>query len=232
MSILELPLIERIRGTDHKDECVVLLHGLARSKVSLFKLEFALSKHYHVFNKTYPSRKHTIEDLADIAIEAALPANAEQYSKIHFVTHSMGGILVRQYLSQHSLKNLGNVVMLGPPNQGSELVDYFKKSPGLSRLFQAVNGPAGMQLGTDDNSRPNELGDVAFNLGVIAGCKSNNPISSRILDGESDGKVSVRRSKVTGMTAHLVLPVNHTFMMLNEHVISQIEYFLEHSEFE
>jgi len=226
-----MSLIELITGGNQKDECVVLLHGLGRSKFSLLKLEFLLSKHYHVFNKTYPSRKHTIEDLAKIAIEAALRNGADKYSKIHFVTHSMGGILVRQYLSQHRLKNLGNVVMLGPPNQGSELVDFFQSSPALKRLFQVVNGPAGMQLGTADDSRPNALGDVDFKLGVIAGSKNNNRLSSRILEGDSDGKVSVNRSKVGGMTEHLVLPVDHTFMMLNEQVIAQIEYFLEHSKF-
>ena len=74
---------------------------------------------------------------------------------MHFVTHSLGGILVRQYLNQNSIENLGNVVMLGPPNQGSELVDFFQSSPMLRKIFQRVNGPAGMQLGTDDQSQPN-----------------------------------------------------------------------------
>lgn len=226
-----MSFIEIITGSKHKDECVVLLHGLGRSKFSLLKLEFLLNKHYHVINKTYPSRKHTIEELAKIAIESALSSGARKYSKIHFVTHSLGGILVRQYLSQHSIENLGNVVMLGPPNQGSELVDFFLRSPALKKLFRAVNGPAGMQLGTDDNSRPNILGNVNFNLGVIAGSKNSNPISSRILKGDSDGKVSVNRSKVAGMTEHLVFPVDHTFMMLNEQVICQIEHFLEFATF-
>lgn len=227
-----MSLIELIKGVSRKDECVILLHGLGRSRFSLFKLEVLLSKQYHVINKTYPSRKHTIEELAKIAIEPVVNDDSKQYSKIHFVTHSLGGILVRQYLSQHRIENLGNVVMLGPPNQGSELVDFFQRSPALSRLFRAINGPAGTQLGTDRDSRPIELGSVDFRLGVIAGSKNRNPVFSRILPGESDGKVSVSSSKVEGMTEHLVLPVDHTFMMLNEQVIKQIEYFLEHSKFE
>ena len=102
----------------------------------------------------------------------------------------------------------------------------------MKGLFKAVNGPAGMQLGTGDGSRPNALGDVDFKLGVIAGSLSRNPISSRILEGDSDGKVSVSRSKVAGMTEHLILPVDHTFMMLDDQVISQTEYFLEYSKFD
>lgn len=226
-----MSLLEIITGSARKDECVILLHGLGRSKFSLLKLDVMLRRHYHVINKTYPSRKYTIEELAKIAVEAALRAGAEKYSKVHFVTHSLGGILVRQYLSQHTIENLGNVVMLGPPNQGSELVDFFQSSPVLKRLFQKVNGPAGMQLGTGDASQPNLLGEVDFKLGIIAGSKNRNPISARIMQGDSDGKVSVSRSKVDGMAEHLVMPVDHTFMMLDDQVINQIEYFLEHAEF-
>jgi pimeloyl-ACP methyl ester carboxylesterase len=227
-----MSLIDLIKGGKKKNECVILLHGLGRSRFSLLKLEVLLSKEYQVINKTYPSRKHTIEELAKIAIEPVLNSDSAHYSKIHFVTHSLGGILVRQYLSQHSIKNLGNVVMLGPPNQGSELVDFFQRSPALSRLYRAINGPAGTQLGTDRYSRPIELGSVDFKLGVIAGSKNRNPIFSRILPGDSDGKVSVSSSKVDGMTEHLVLPVDHTFMMLDEQVIKQIEHFLIYSKFQ
>lgn len=226
-----MSLIDFITGANKKDECVVLLHGLGRTRFSLLPLEVLLNKQYDVINKTYPSRKHTIEELAKIAIEPALTSGADKYSKVHFVTHSLGGILVRQYLSQHSIANLGNVVMLGPPNQGSELVDFFGSSPALRKIFRTINGPAGMQLGTDSDSRPNSLGKVRFNLGVIAGSINRNPISSRILPGDSDGKVSVKSSKVSGMSEHLVLPVDHTFMMLNQQVIRHIEHFLEHATF-
>jgi hypothetical protein len=215
-----------------KKECVILLHGLGRTKYSLSKLGSELMNDYGVVNNTYPSRKHTIEELAKIAVGGALAQCLDDYSKVHFVTHSLGGILVRQYLSEHHLPKLGNVVMLGPPNQGSELVDFFQKSPFLDRLFSSANGPAGQQLSTDESSIPNTLGEVDFPLGVIAGTKNFNFVYSRIMPKDSDGKVSVASSKVEGMADHLVLPVDHTFMMRDRRVILQIKAFLKDGAFD
>jgi len=147
------------------------------------------------------------------------------------VTHSLGGILVRQYLHEHELENLGNVVMLGPPNRGSEIVDFFQQSPFLATLFNTANGPAGKQLGTDENSKPNVLGPVDFSLGVIAGTKSYTPFLSNFLPSEGDGKVTVESSKIAGMVDHLVLPIDHTFMMRDKVAISQIKYFLKNGQF-
>ena len=143
----------------------------------------------------------------------------------------MGGILLRQYLSEHTLENLGNVVMLGPPNKGSELVDFFQSSPFLSLAFNAINGPAGGQLGTGQQSWLKQLEAVDFALGVIAGTRNYNFFYRHILNDKSDGKVTVESSKVEGMTDHLVLPVDHTFMMLDRRVIEQVRQFLAFAEF-
>jgi len=215
-----------------KKECVILLHGLGRTKYSLSKLASELMNDYGVVNDTYPSRKHTIEELAKIAVGGALAKCLDDYSKVHFVTHSLGGILVRQYLSEHNVHKLGNVVMLGPPNKGSELVDFFQKSPFLDRIFGSTNGPAGRQLSTADTSIPRALGEVDFSLGVIAGTRNFNFLYSRIMPSDSDGKVTVASSKVEGMSDHLVLPVDHTFMMRDRRVVGQIKAFLKHGRFE
>jgi len=212
-------------------ECVILLHGLARTKLSMSKLEASLKADYQVINRTYPSRRYTIEELAKIAIQAALE-NCQNAHTIHFVTHSLGGILVRQYLHENTLENLGQVVMLGPPNQGSEIVDFFQTSPFLATLFNTANGPAGKQLGTQLDSKPRQLGAVDFPLGVIAGTKSYTPFLANFLPSESDGKVTVESSKVDGMIDHLILPVDHTFMMRDKTVIKQIKTFLKTGEFE
>lgn len=212
-------------------ECVILLHGLARTKFSMGKLASELKSDYQVINRTYPSRKYTVEELAKRAIEESLN-ECKDPVKIHFVTHSLGGILVRQYLHQQSLEKLGNVVMLGPPNQGSEIVDFFQQSPFLATLFDTANGPAGKQLGTNADSTPNSLGAVDFPLGVIAGSKSYTPFLANFLPGEGDGKVTIERSKVDGMIDHLVLPVDHTFMMRDGSAISQIKHFLKNGEFD
>lgn len=213
-----------------KNECVIVLHGLARTANAMKKLATALEADYRVINNTYPSRKHTIEKLAELAIMPAIK-HCETASKVHLVTHSLGGILARQYLASHKVENLGNVVMLGPPNQGSEIVDYFLASPFRAHLFNLANGPAGQQLGTLESSKPKALGSVNFSLGVIAGDKSYNPILSSVLPSEGDGKVTVESSKVDGMVDHLTLPVDHTFMMRDDRVIAQVQYFLSNARF-
>lgn len=216
----------------NKNECVILLHGLGRTKYSLSRLASVLMDDYGVINDTYPSRKHTIEELSKIAVGGSLAKCLDDYEKVHFVTHSLGGILVRQYLSKHNVHKLGNVVMLGPPNQGSELVDFFQKSPILDRIFKSTNGPAGRQLGTAADAVPKALGEVDFPLGIIAGTRNFNFMYSRIMPSDSDGKVTVNSSKVAGMTDHLTLPVDHTFMMLDRNVIRQVKAFIKNGQFD
>jgi len=208
-------------------DSVILLHGLARSNRSMKKLEMALLEAgYSVHNVSYASTRKHIEQLADEAIGEALklcPADR----KLHFVTHSLGGILVRQYLLHHEIENLGRVVMLGPPNKGSEVVDKLRDFPG----FHFINGDAGLELGTGESSVPNRLGAANFDLGIIAGTRSINLILSRMIDGVDDGKVSVENTKLEGMHDHLEMEVTHPFMMRNNKVIEQVIHYLESGRF-
>ncbi len=208
-------------------DCVVLMHGLARTEAAMEKLEIALKKAgFNVVNHSYPSREHTISKLANYVetFVKQCPAN----STVHFVTHSMGGILVRYYLKGHTMDNLGRVVMLGPPNSGSEVVDKLGEFPG----FHFLNGDAGLQLGTGPDSVPSQLGPVAFEVGIVAGTRTINLVLSQLIPGPDDGKVSVVSTKVSGMKDHITLPVTHTFMMRNDMVIAQVLYFLRHGIFE
>jgi pimeloyl-ACP methyl ester carboxylesterase len=208
-------------------ECVILLHGLARSAGSMAELaEFLAERGYQVVNVDYPSRHYRIEELADVAIPAALD-QCTTPGKVHFVTHSMGGILVRQYLAHHRLDNLGRVVMLAPPNQGSEVVDTLGTVPG----FEWWNGEAGLQLGTGPESLPLALGPANFDLGIIAGTASINPMLSTIIPGEDDGKVSVERARLEGMSDFLTVPATHTFLMQNQEVMHQVAHFLREGQF-
>lgn len=209
------------------NECVILLHGLARSDGSMKTMAMELTNAgYTAINYDYPSTQHPVDKLADDAISEALSMCSEQ-STIHFVTHSMGGILVRQYLSQHTIDNLGRVVMLGPPNKGSEVVDTLHNMPG----YELINGPAGHQLGTDTESIPNQLGPADFELGIIAGTRSINLILSTMLPSTDDGKVTVENTKLDGMKDHISLPVTHPFMMKNQEVIEQVIHFLKSGTF-
>jgi triacylglycerol lipase len=211
-------------------ENVILLHGLCRTPRSMTKMQRTLTRAgYTVWNVDYPSRTAPIDKLADDAIGQAI-ARCRQNgaTRIDFVTHSLGGILVRSYFARHGVPELGRVVMLAPPNQGSEVVD---KLGGLS-LFKWINGPAGGELGTGTNSVPNELGPARFPVGIIAGDRSINWINSLFLiPGVDDGKVSVQRAKLAGMSDFLVLHATHTFITRNEETIRQTMAFLQTGKF-
>lgn len=138
----------------------------------------------------------------------------------------MGGILLRVYAEAHPEAEWDRVVMLGPPNHGSGIIDTYADF----ELFEKVQGPAALELGTDGVTAG--LPPLPFEAGIIAGNMSLNPITSASVEGEDDGKVSVESTKVEGMSAHLTLPVTHTFMMNNPRVIAQTILFLETGAFE
>lgn len=209
-------------------DCVILLHGLARSAGSMEPLAESLRESgYRVANIDYPSTEHSIEKLTELTFAPALEQCGDS-GRVHFVTHSMGGILVRQYLAEKPLDQLGRVVMLGPPNQGSEVVDTLGGVPG----FRLINGEAGLQLGTGETGLPSRLGPADFDLGIIAGTRSINLVLSGIIPGDDDGKVSVERTKLDGMNDFITLPVSHPFIMRDADAIRQVNYYLVHGRFD
>jgi pimeloyl-ACP methyl ester carboxylesterase len=208
-------------------DCVVLLHGLLRSSTSMQALGERLDDAgYLVVNVDYPSREFPIETLAPMAMEQGLAGCGDE-APLHFVTHSMGGILVRYYLAQQVLPDLGRVVMIAPPNQGSEVVDRLGSMPG----FRLMNGPAGMQLGTGPDGIAARLPAVDYTVGVIAGTRSINLLLSRFLPNPDDGKVSVASTRVAGMTDFITMPYSHPLIMQRRAVIEQVLRFLAVGQF-
>ncbi|MEA3275023.1 MAG: alpha/beta fold hydrolase [Pseudomonadota bacterium] len=212
-------------------ECVILLHGLGRTSRSLNKLADALENAgFSTVNLDYPSRKKAIEELALDTVQRGLDRCARlQVGTVHFVTHSMGGILVRYFLSRQRPKNLGRVVMLSPPNRGSEAADHLQDSA----LYQWFNGPAGQQLVTGPDGLPAQLGPATFPLGIITGNQHSffDAWLAEIIPGADDGKVAVERARVEGMTDFLVLPYSHPFIMDADEVIEQTLSFLRVGRF-
>lgn len=210
-------------------DCVVLLHGLNRSWRMMRPLAEALQQAgFTTANVDYPSQAGPVEEIAPLAVGTGLAeCRALGAQRIHFVTHSIGGILLRYENERAPISDLGRVVMLGPPNQGSEVVDITKSWPGVG----VFGGAAGLQLGTDDASIPSQLGPVDFELGVIAGTGTINFWMSAMLPDEDDGKVSVAATQVDGMDDFLTVTNSHRYITRSDVVFRNTASFLKTGRF-
>jgi triacylglycerol lipase len=212
-----------------KKEYVLLLHGMGRTRFSMRKLESCLRGHgYETINIGYPSTSQPVACIAEDHLDRAVQCCREDKAgKIHFVTHSLGGIVVRQYLQTHSVPAGSRLVMLAPPNRGSEVAEFLKNF----FLYRWLMGPAGQVIGTSPNSLPHRLKPVAIEVGVIAGDRSINPLFSLLMKSSNDGAVSVESARLLEMKDFLVVPSNHTFIMRNPVVLRQVVHFLEQGKF-
>jgi hypothetical protein len=194
------------------------------------KMERSLSEAgYSVHNLAYPTRAKTIDRLADEHLAPLLSQpELKNATKVHFVTHSLGGIVLRQHLARHKLHNIGRIVLLGPPSQGSHVVDKI----GHWKVFKSINGPAGAQLSCHPESLPNQLGPLKHEHAVIAGSRSINWINSCMIPGPDDGKVAVASTRLPDTKDHLVLPVTHPYLMQNKQVIRNVRHYLGEGTFE
>ena len=211
---------------------VVLLHGLGRTPRAMWRLERAARRRgYRVLNLGYPSRRGDVRWQAHFV--AATLDSVASTGPLYVVTHSLGGIILRQAVATGELPatRVARAVMLAPPNAGSELADAFWQRRALRRLGPLVLGPAGADLGTGADAFVQQLPPVTFELGIIAGTRSVNPLFSWMIPGPDDGKVSVRRAAVPGMRALLTVPRSHTFLMMAPDVIEQTFAFLETGAF-
>ncbi len=215
--------------TPVRTECAVLLHGMGRTHHSMGKIEQRLKKEgYAVVNDSYASTKDSIADLVATAVHSGVQAcEQDNPAAIHFITHSLGGILVRAYLQDQVPEKLGKIVMMAPPNGGSEVADLMK----ATSLYEMAMGPAGQALSTGADGWLHQLKPIAGEIGIIAGNFSSDPWFSPLIPGEDDGKVSVESTRLKEMKDFLIVDSGHTFIMKNDEVIEQIVYFLDQGIF-
>lgn len=215
----------------HSRDSVVLLHGLGRSPRSLLAVQWYLQRvGYHVVNVGYPSRRLTVAQAVRRHLEPVLATLPRQdQGRVHFVTHSLGGLLFRAWAAQRAPEfPLGHAVLLAPPNRGSEIIDRLGQQPWVRRLI----GPVVDDLTTDPQSLPNRLGPPPESTGVIMGNLALIPLFRSLLGPESDGIVTVEGGRLPGLADFQVTPTDHTFLMWRPQVLRAIEHFLREGRFE
>ena len=207
-------------------EVVYLLHGLGRSSFAMWVLASRLEDAgFLVNNIGYSSINETPEEiLLDVSeqINSSLP---EDNQAVHFVGHSLGGLIIRAYLEDTKVKNLGRVVLIGTPNKGTTLVDYYQDT-----WWMQMAGPTALALSTDKDSFPNSIADPYYPVGIIAGISEDNN-NEDILPGEDDGLVPLESTKVNGMTDIIIIESSHWMLRYDQDVASQTIAFLRHERF-
>lgn len=209
----------------HAKDTVILIHGFIGAPSDLGDIEQRLNEEgYQTLNMKYDSRSGTIEALADEVFERALSAVPID-RKVSIVTHSMGGLLARSYLERHSIPSLERMVMIAPPNHGSEVAGELSQYS----LYREFSGPSGVELGALQLT-PRKIGN--YELGIIAGTASVNPIFSPILPGPDDGYVALESTWLLGMNDFITIPSSHGLITGNASTIEEIVHFLNTGQFD
>ena len=216
----------RAQKTTNGKSIVHLLHGLGRSKTAMWLLADRLEDAgFTVHRVDYSSLTQSQQEIQQEIAAQISAADSGHFASVHFVGHSLGGLLIRAYLEKYRVPNLGRVVLLGTPNKGTPLVDHYRDSWWMQLL-----GPTTLSLGTDKNSFPNSIADPYYPVGVIAGVAETID-NEDILPGQDDGLVPLESTKLDGMADMIVIESNHSMMRYDEDVAQQTLSFLRHGKF-
>ncbi len=225
-----LAMLERIEVRQQlpamRGKAVILLHGLGRTRASMSKLAAYLNEcgGYNIFNISYASTRTKIAESAG-ALKQIID-HLDGIEEINLVTHSLGGIVLRHYLSDMD-ERVQRFVMLAPPNHRSEMAQKMARVP----LFKMIAGNAGQQLGRDWDKLAPHLATPRCDFGIIAGGAGNRRGYSPLLPGDNDGTVTVASTRLTGAADFRVVPVGHTFIVEDEAVLQSTLRFLQQGFF-
>lgn len=202
------------------DAHVILLHGALRTARHMAPLAALLRKAgFTVHNVDYPSRRHSIAELADV-VHAHTQAAVASARELHCVGYSLGALVARAYIGKYRPANLGRVVHLAPPNHGSEVADRLRRVAAYRWLY----GKVAEELCTGRGPLEER---IDYPLGILAGDRSLDPLCARWLPGSHDGKVTVQSTRLPGMAAHKVLHASHTFFPTRREVQEETLRFLQ-----
>jgi pimeloyl-ACP methyl ester carboxylesterase len=214
---------------------VVVLHGLFRSASSMRHMARYLKERggYTVFNINYPTTRGSVADHATSLKK--IIASLDGIESIDFVAHSLGNLVVRHYLADHTRpeqglwpdRRIGRMVMLGPPNQGAQLAVAL----GKYGAFRAVAGQSASGLGRDWSELQSKLATPQFEFGILAGGRGSESGYNPWLGADNDLVVSVETTRLPGAADFAVLPVVHTLMMDDATVQQYTLRFLQHGYF-
>lgn len=220
--------------TQVNNDLVILAHGLGRSENAMWLLTRRLENSgYAVCTLDYTSIGESVQSVLDATetqINQCLESIESSQAQIHFVGHSLGGLVIRSYLQNHpelaKSDQMGQAVLIGTPNQGSELADHYADS-----WLIELGGEVTQSLITGEKSLGAQLGQVDIAFGVIAGTKSMR-LTDGVFSGPNDGLVSVESTKLEKMGDFIEIDVGHSSMRYNEEVATQTIYYLQNGHFQ
>ena len=232
--ILYLVLISQVNCSSNRyikeegaEELVVLIHGIRDKPYIMWKLEQGLSKSgYSIMNLHYPSVKADMDSIVSL-VHSRLAPRLQDYQKINFVTHSLGGIVMRAYLHKHKQSNFQRLVMIAPPNKGAIMAERFEDF----FIYKWIYGQTGQKLGKDSTDYWQQIPPPSIDFGIIAGGLGNDKGFNPLIPGDDDGTVGVAETKIAGAQDFIVIPGLHTSLLWQNRTLEQVLYFLEYNHF-
>ena len=234
---------------------LVLLHGIYGKSSDMESIAQNFKDNYRIINIQYPTTKETAEEISDLYIEPNIEnikeqifsenfhkkienqyyeiaensnkinKNFNQNVKINFVAHSMGTGILRYYLKENPLENLGKVVFISPPSHGSHLADV----PFVDKL-PSMLGKVVPQFSTKKDSFVNQLGEPDYDYMILIGNKTNNPLYSMIIRGKDDGMVPLKTAKMKSDNFKIIENTTHTSILKDKRTMKEISEFFKSSD--